>query len=178
MLKCDRLVDMLIDSITNVRRELKFFEDVASRYGLQLEAMEVSEGVKRYRELFFTVGEGIERHELGIINGLVVLWGTEKCYLEAWRYAAAQNGTGEGEDMDGGALRREFIPNWTSEEFEAFVDKIAWFVDELWREGSGFVEKNGRGGVGRPGPMLGRLLEEQWKELLDVERVFWPVVEE
>jgi hypothetical protein len=73
-----RLVDVLIDSITNVRRELKFFEDVASRYGLKLEAKEVSEGVRRYRELFFSVGEEIERHKREMLDGLIVLWGTEK----------------------------------------------------------------------------------------------------
>jgi len=186
----EQLVDVLIDSITNVRRELKFFEDVAGRYGLKLEAEEVSEGVKRYRDLFFSVGEGIERHEQGIISGLVVLWGTEKCYLEAWRYAASQNpaykpssatmgegGENEGqEDADGGALRREFIPNWTSSEFALFVDRIGWFVDELWKEDSGFVGRN-IGVVGKPGPMLKRDLEGLWRELLDVERVFWPVVE-
>lgn len=177
--RCARLVDMLIDSITNVRRELKFFEEVAAKYGLQLQAEEVSHGVQRYRNLFFSVGEAIERHEQGIIDGLVVLWGTEKCYLEAWRYAASQVTSGDGEraDEDGGALRKEFIPNWTSDEFAAFVDRIGWFVDELWKGDSGVVARNTVGVVGKPGPMLGRVLEGLWKELLDVERVFWPVVE-
>lgn len=38
----------------------------------------MSEGVRRYRELFFGVGEGVERGEKGMLEGLVVLWGTEK----------------------------------------------------------------------------------------------------
>lgn len=169
---------MLIDSITNVRRELKFFEEVAAKYDLKLEAEEVSEGVKRYRDLFFRTAEGIERHEQGIICGLVVLWGTEKCYLEAWRYAASQAPALAGQgDADGGALRKQFIPNWTSKEFEEFVDRIGRFVDELWKEDSGFVSRNVTGAVDKPGPMLKRVLEAIWKELLDVETVFWPVVD-
>jgi hypothetical protein len=73
-----RLADLLVDSLSNIRRELKFFEDVAARYGLKVEAEEVGEGVRRYRELFFSVGEGIERGERSLLEGLVVLWGTEK----------------------------------------------------------------------------------------------------
>lgn len=60
--------------------------NVASRYGLKLEAEEVSEGVRRYRELFFGVGEEIEGHKREMLDGLIVLWGTEKacslvCFL-------------------------------------------------------------------------------------------------
>lgn len=71
-------MDTLIDAITNVRRELGFFEEVAARYGLQLEVGEVSAGVSMYRDLFNGVGEGIEKGERGILDGLVLLWGTEK----------------------------------------------------------------------------------------------------
>jgi hypothetical protein len=71
------------------------------------------------------------------------------------------------EDADGGALRKEFIPNWTNGEFVVFVEKLEWFVDELWK---GVSETEGAGGRERLG--------ETWRELLDVEGVFWPVVEE
>ena len=52
-----------------MRREVKFFEDVARRYGSSLEAEGVSEGVRRYRELFFCVGEGVEKGERGGAGG-------------------------------------------------------------------------------------------------------------
>ena len=77
-LRVCRLVDVLIGAVANVRRELAFFEDVAARYGLVLEAGQVGEGVRGYRELFARVGEGVERGERGVLEGLVVLWGTEK----------------------------------------------------------------------------------------------------
>jgi len=52
----------------------------------------------------------------------------KQCYLEVWRYASAFSPTStfsslEG-DADGGALRKEFIPNWASDKFAEFVEKI------------------------------------------------------
>lgn len=165
----ERLLDLVLDAVNNVRRELKFFEDVAGRYGLVIDAEVVSEGVKGYRELFEGLGVKVtsgEREE--VLEGLVLLWGTEICYLEAWRYAKSFTEGSEGEeDSDGGALRKEFIPNWTSDEFAEFVEKIGGFVDEVW--------ESIRGGSGNE-EMLKRV-EGIWREVLDIEQVFWPVVE-
>jgi hypothetical protein len=73
------VADLLIDTLTNIRRELKFFESVAKKYSLHINASEdrVSDGVKGYRELFFGTGEGIEKREVRLFDGLVLLWGTE-----------------------------------------------------------------------------------------------------
>jgi hypothetical protein len=75
-----RLADLILSSLTNIRRELKFFEDVSSRYSLNINVSpgEESEGVKLYRTLFFGTGEGVEAGSISILEGLVVLWGTEK----------------------------------------------------------------------------------------------------
>ncbi|KAN0117664.1 heme oxygenase-like protein [Hyaloscypha variabilis] len=159
----EKLADLLVEALVNIRRELKFFESVAGRWGLDIDigvGVE-SEGVKRYREVFNEVGEGIERGVVGLLEGLVVLWGTEKCYLEAWRYAAtfSPSSLEPENDLDGGALRKEFIPNWTSGEFVGFVERIGGLVDALWE---------GEGEEGR--------VEELWRRMLDVERVFWPEV--
>lgn len=64
-------------------------------------------------------------------------------------------------------MRKEFIPNWTSEEFWVFVEKLGWFVDELWKH---YPEREVVGERER--------LSERWLQLLEVEKVFWPVVEE
>jgi hypothetical protein len=77
----EKLVDLIIDSITNVRRELKFFEDVAGRYELDVEGRETSQGVKLYRALFFETGEAIEAGKLPFVDGLVLLWATEKVFI-------------------------------------------------------------------------------------------------
>ncbi|KAE9377211.1 heme oxygenase-like protein [Stipitochalara longipes BDJ] len=161
----ERLADLVVEALVNIRREMRFFEDVGERYGLRIEAERVSKGVEGYRELFEGVGRGVEG-EGGLLDGVVLLWGTEKCYLEAWRYAKGfERADLEKEDMDGGALRKEFIPNWTSEEFVEFVEKIGGFVDGLW-EKVGVEERE----------KVRRRLEELWKKVLDVERGFWPEI--
>lgn len=157
---------MLIEAITNVRRELKFFEDVAGRYELSLEVQKVGNGVRMYRNLFNAVGEGVEKGERGVIEGLVLLWGTEKVYLEAWKFAKSlleEQGKG-GQDADGGALRSEFIPNWSSSEFEGFVDQIGVLAEEVWRAEGGEKEK------------VEGDLKGLWVEILEVEKAFWPIV--
>lgn len=85
----NRLLDLILSSITNVRRELKFFEDVAKRYELDISSgstssiskdendLGVSEGVTLYRKLFFEVGEAVEIGTMGMLEGMVLLWGTE-----------------------------------------------------------------------------------------------------
>ncbi|KAH7383609.1 transcription regulator [Cadophora sp. MPI-SDFR-AT-0126] len=181
----ERLLDLILSSITNVRRELKFFEEVATRYDLDISSSSsssiskgdgdegISKGVILYRKLFFEVGEEVEARRMGMLEGLVLLWGTEVCYLTAWRYAAScspqGSSTASGSEADGGALRKEFIPNWTSDEFAAFVDEIKGFLDALW-------EMEGEGEGERAGEKRERV-EGIWKRVLDVERVFWPVVE-
>lgn len=176
----ERLVDALIDAITNVRRELKFFEDVARRYGLKLEVATVQRGVQMYRALFGKVGEEIERGERGVLDGLVLLWGTEKVYLEAWKFAGSKlSPLAEGtQDADGGALRKEFIPNWSSAEFEEFVDSLAGFVDEYWG-GEGEILHRTTGWARLQGEEKRKMegyLEELWGEILKVETAFWPDV--
>jgi hypothetical protein len=75
----------MLDSLVNVRGKLKFFEDVAKRYGLvinvDIEEGGVSEGVKLYRNLFFGIGEGVKNGDVSMVEALVVLWGTEKVSL-------------------------------------------------------------------------------------------------
>ncbi|KIW26303.1 uncharacterized protein PV07_09404 [Cladophialophora immunda] len=66
-------------------------------------------------------------------------------------------------DLDGGALRDAFIPNWTSAAFEAFVAEIAELTDLL-------AERE---------DAVNRKLDVYlavWKHILDVERRFWPDV--
>ena len=66
-------------------------------------------------------------------------------------------------DLDTGALRSAFIPNWTSRAFESFVAEIAELTDLL-------AERE---------DAVGRKLDVYkavWGHVLDVERRFWPDV--
>lgn len=68
------------------------------------------------------------------LEAAVLFFGTEKCYLDAWSWAKDWQLVHDKEDQarqddDGGALRKEFIPNWSSDEFAGFVDKLGTIID-------------------------------------------------
>lgn len=69
-------MDLFLDALVNVRRELKFFEDVSQRYELDLSAKKESVGVKRYKELFVECSRVVGRTMM--LEAMVLLWGTEK----------------------------------------------------------------------------------------------------
>ncbi|KAF9880980.1 hypothetical protein CkaCkLH20_01130 [Colletotrichum karsti] len=172
----DKLVQWLVDALVNVRREEKFFVDTARRFGIEVDLPagpdgvvrqeDKLEGLRRFEGLFagFETGGG----ELEWLEGAVLLYATEKCYLDAWTGAREQlkeeEGDGKG-DADGGALRREFIPNWSSEEFRAFVDELGGIIDEG-------VEKAGKGVEGE----LKERALKVWREVLVAEEHFWPAL--
>ncbi|KAJ5092752.1 heme oxygenase-like multi-helical [Penicillium angulare] len=106
---------------------------------------------------------------VSVIEGLAVLWATEVCYLRAWRYAGtflAARGE-DGEDADGGALRKEFIPNWSSQEFEEFVIQIGEVLDLMAGQLKGVEE----------GELMRQRCLEWWRQVVWLEERFWPVME-
>lgn len=108
------------------------------------------------------------------LEAAVVFWGTEQVYLEAWAWAKAcqQAHAKDGSvDADGGALRKEFIPNWSSEEFVAFVGQLGALVDDAV---TGIVERKGEG----VRTELVARAETVWRELVAAEAAFWPDVDE
>lgn len=118
---------------------------------------------RAYIDMFMSVGSS----GISLLEGLAVLWATEVCYLRAWRYAASfleQRGGEAKDDADGGALREKFIPNWSSSEFEAFVDRIGDVLDEMAGQIKGVEEEEA---------MRGRCLE-WWRQVVWLEERFWP----
>lgn len=140
-----RIISLLETALAGVTRELKFFEETAETYGLDLEALgPVAEcgnlsnktvdfgpnkATQEYIEMFdsFHTTPGAKT----LLDGLIILWTTEKVYLDSWTYAKqhALENTDINGDLDGGALRKEFIPNWTSEQFHAFVTECRECLD-------------------------------------------------
>jgi Putative transcription activator len=178
----ERIFHALTEALVNIRRELGFFEDVAEKYDLDLTAVpEREEGeeedkkgwqifgpnhiTKAYIDLFMAAGSA----GTSLLEGLTVLWATEWCYLSAWRFAKGQQTEeqeGEEEDLDGGALRGELIPNWSSGEFEEFVVLIRDAMDELAGRLKGAEEAERE-----RGKCLG-----WWRQVLWLEERFWPDV--
>jgi thiaminase len=178
-----RLVDWLVDALVNIRREERFFMDVAERYGLDVDLTGPNgesideekkiDGLQRYEKLFssLTTGQSTET-VLPWLEGVVLFWATEKVYFEAWTWAKKQaEGSAQKSyesDADGGAMRKEFIPNWTNDEFIKFLNTL----EKILNEGvQGTVESDGD---------LKKQIEQRagrvWQQLLNAEEAFWPTV--
>ncbi|KAL9619239.1 MAG: hypothetical protein Q9160_006091 [Pyrenula sp. 1 TL-2023] len=168
-----KLVGLLSDALANVHREIRFFEDIAERYGLVLGGVEeAQEPVRAFRGLMALHDTDLRSSEEVLLVGLVVLYGTEICYLTAWRNAMPDASMAKREfarDADGGALRNEFIPNWTNPDFAAFVGRIAALTDEWWNHVLGLSHADQA--------ELLSLAESKWKRLLEIEASFWPRVQ-
>ncbi|KAI1808355.1 heme oxygenase-like protein [Daldinia bambusicola] len=179
-----RILSLLQTAMAGVTRELKFFEETAKKYKLDLEALGPgAEGdnsskkpagfgpnkvTKDYIDLFDAFSAQPHGNlSKTLLDGLVVLWTTEKVYLDAWTYAkqqASENADTKG-DLDGGALRKEFIPNWTSEEFQAFVKECQECLDAYAASQDEDTEE-----VAAAGSMT------IFKKVLVLEESFWPMV--
>ena len=59
------------------------------------------------------------------------------------------------------ALHKEFIPNWTSEQFSGFVEKLA-SVTDAWAAEAGDQEHE--------------VCQRLWARVLQLETKFWPEV--
>ena len=169
-----RLLDWLIDAMVNIRREEKFFVDTAYRFGIDvnlpsedgrvLDSAKLP-GLRKFEALFGGLEPG--KGDLPWLESAVVFYGTEKTYLEAWSWAKSQlseNPT----DADDGALRNEFIPNWTGAEFVQFVDGLGQIIDDAVADHLQTV-------ADAKTEIVNRSLVK-WRELLAAEEGFWPVM--
>jgi thiaminase len=173
-----KLLDWAVDALVNIRREERLFVEAARRFGLDVDLPtqggEIAEGAKieglrRFENLFASVG-----HSGNIIlpwlESALLFYATERCYLDAWAGVKARMGPVQGAgDADGGALRDEFIPNWTSSEFGAFVERLGAIVDDA------VALEVSLHGEGIKGKLLSRA-QELWREVLAAEETFWPKV--
>ena len=109
------------------------------------------------------------------LEGALTFWGTERCYLDAWTFAAERAGerSEDAQDADGGALRKEFIPNWSADGFREFVEKLGVLIDDA--VGKVLEAKEGEEAERVKAEILARV-EGKWKTLLEAERAFWPDV--
>ncbi|RAH72421.1 putative transcription regulator PAB1642, partial [Aspergillus aculeatinus CBS 121060] len=186
----------LTAALTNIVRELDFFVAVADEYALDLNTpfqaphpepgeapapapapaapaagtFTASPITTAYTDLFISAGSA----GTSLLEGLVVLWATEVCYLTVWRNvrAAMPREKNRGEDADGGALREKLIPNWTCAEFEEFVEGITRLVDKV-------AEREVQRSSAGPGKAWEEVLERcarWWRQVVWLEGQFWPEV--
>ncbi|KAF1942064.1 heme oxygenase-like protein [Clathrospora elynae] len=172
-----RLIAWLESGLKNGNRELRFFQEVAEIYKIDLPLSPLldtvkSEGLHRYETLFASVASQQPHAFIPWLEGAILLWATEKVYYEAWSWARKQDEQSSprnfNDDQDGGAMRREFIPNWSNRDFLMFVEQLERIVNEGVSQA---VDRD----EGRWEEIKGRT-EMIWKALLDAEEAFWPDV--
>jgi thiaminase len=170
-----RLIGWLGAAIQNGNREERFFQEVANIYKLDIGITEATknEGLRRYETLYNTFTANDRNAFLPWLEGAVFLWAMEKVYYEAWSWARRQDAQTSprtfDKDQDGGAMRREFIPNWSNRDFMMFVEQLERIIneavstavkgnDELWRQ-------------------VKIRTDAVWMAVLDAEEAFWPDVD-
>ena len=181
-----RILRLLRDALDGMMTELRFFEDTARQYGIDLaavgsemEGQDLGFGPNKttqgYIDLFdsFTATPSAAdstapaRPDKSLFEGLLVLWVTEQAYLDSWSYAKRQDPAGQdpAQDLDGGALRKHFIGNWTSDAFKAFVKEIEECLEAL-----AATQRHDNEEV-----LLASSISVV-KNVLVLEEAFWPVV--
>ena len=163
-----RIIILLTEALQNIHRELEFFSETAKKYDLALDepwiedasTFEPNPVTEQYISLFTSFHLDPQQ---SLLEGLLVLWATEKCYLDAWTYASTYLESSSDENADGGALKNEFIPNWSSTEFVKFVDEIANVTDALANRENALKKIE--------------VLKALWLHVLDIEQGFWPNID-
>jgi thiaminase len=156
-----RAVDLFIDCLTNIRNEVKLFEETAEAEGWLDEISNASPSVqtRAYQDLF----AGAASPSKPLLVGLTVLWATEECYLRSWRYSQSKMDQGlRPKDKD--IMQRSFIPNWSSPEFEAFVRRMGGLVNKF---GTERAEEDS---------WEWQECETAWRQVVWLEKEFWPEV--
>ncbi|OCK83941.1 heme oxygenase-like protein [Lepidopterella palustris CBS 459.81] len=159
-----RTMDLLISALNNIRREMSFFEITATKYGLQLTNDPPNPITRAYLDLFLSASSSSS----SLLEGMVVLWGTEHCYRSAWTYAANFSGSLSTPSTETHivALHQALIPNWTAAAFSKFVDATRGLVDELANTTN---TPNGKEEMLR--------CEEVFRQICWLEERFWPDVD-
>ncbi|KAH9872788.1 hypothetical protein J1614_005182 [Plenodomus biglobosus] len=173
-----RLIGWLESAVKNGEREARFFQEVAETYKIDIASPPVNdivklEGLRRYEILFSTVASQAPHAFIPWLEGAILLWATEKAYYDAFSWARQQDGQSSpknyNNDLDGGAMRREFIPNWSNRDFLMFVEQLERIVNEGVSEAVNCDDEKWAEVMQRAGVI--------WQAVLDAEEAFWPDVE-
>lgn len=130
---------ILTGALTNIERELNFFEETAAENGLSLgvapsssEASSDSLLHHATRQYIWHINE-VMKSVVSFKDAIILLWAMEIIYLKAWRYAASLRPTTTSTTAGPGMERavNVLINNWTCPEFEEFVNQLGSLVDEI-----------------------------------------------
>jgi thiaminase len=176
-----RLIRWLEAAIENVKREDAWFVEMTQSYGLSAQGLgpngtladtHKSRGLQLFENLFRSYSNTPEYSFMPWLEGMTILWATEKVYYESWSWARRQDAQASPKtydnDLDGGAMRKEFIPNWSNKNFMMFVETLERTLNE------GVSEAVGRDDA--KWQEVKQRADLVWQATLDAEEAFWPDV--
>ncbi|KAF8962610.1 heme oxygenase-like protein [Flammula alnicola] len=153
----EETLKVLVKCLDNIVREVDFFRDTSQKWGLDMEAWNQRKGTRDYTAEMVRVASSASLNE-----GLIFLWAMEKVYLDAWSYVAEGMQCASPNSSSGDArvsAVHSFAVNWSSPEFEAFVNTLQDIVDSL------DIQK---------GTEAWSRAEAIWSRVVELEVGFWP----
>ncbi|KAL6706666.1 hypothetical protein ACN47E_005208 [Coniothyrium glycines] len=172
-----RLTAWCVAGAQNGEREIRLFNEVSEIYKLGVPAVSSesykTQGLRLYEILFSRLAAQQPNTFIPWLEAAVLLWSTEKCYYEAWSWARRQDAQSSprnfDNDQDGGAMRREFIPNWSNRDFLMFVEQLERIINEGVSEAVGRDDEKWKD--------VKKRTDSIWRAVLDAEDAFWPDVD-
>ncbi|EUC34118.1 hypothetical protein COCCADRAFT_25701 [Bipolaris zeicola 26-R-13] len=160
-----RTMDLLISALNNMRREIQFSEITATKYGLSLGTDLPTPVTRGLLDLLVSASSS----SASLLEGMVVLWGTEHAYRAAWQYAATFSSSLPTSISDShiAALHQVLIPNWTSPPAYKFLDATRALVDEL---ANITTTRDGKEEMVR--------CEELFRQICWLAERYWPAIDE
>jgi thiaminase/transcriptional activator TenA len=107
-----------IQIMAGLERELELFRENAQKKGIALEDIQPSPTCHAYIQFLMNIA-----YNKSFEEGFTVLYTAEKVYLDSWMAVKS--------NLKGNSPWQSFIDNWTSQEFQQYVDWLAITLDEL-----------------------------------------------
>ncbi|KIJ61834.1 hypothetical protein HYDPIDRAFT_42334 [Hydnomerulius pinastri MD-312] len=177
-------LQVLVGCLTNIVREVNFFDETARNYDLPIGSVGGGEvWVERKATRDYTA-EMARVAALGTLqDGLVFLWAMEKVYLDAWTTVHNTLTTSNEPIQDTNLTARaikDLSHNWSSANpgFDKFVKEIGDLVDAYFAPVMSGGGSNGAGIGGRTADDALARAEAIWARVIELEEQFWPVKNE
>ncbi|USP76213.1 uncharacterized protein yc1106_03487 [Curvularia clavata] len=160
-----RTMDLLISALNNMRREMQFYEITATKYGLSLPSDPPNPATRALLDLLMSASSS----SASLLEGMVVLWGTEHAYRSSWQYASTFSSSLPASTSEPhiAALHQAIMPNCTSPAANKFLDATRALVDEL---ANITTTRDGKEEMIR--------CEELFRQICWVAERYWPAVDE
>jgi thiaminase len=149
---------LLAICLEGIIREVTFFEGVAKEWNLDINSWQERKATRDYTAEMARVASVGSLEE-----GLVFLWAMEQIYLDAWKYVKSLLPPQSDLEDDTANAIRQLTNNWTTPEFEEFVQKVEALAN---RHFARHHHGHSHSAV--------RAMESIWARVVELEGVFWP----